>query len=66
MVRLPFDDENAPLYSVGQVADMLQVERAFLRRRHPRSRSTRIARRSGEWRSGTSARSTSWRDGSSC
>ncbi|MET9070456.1 MerR family transcriptional regulator [Streptosporangium sandarakinum] len=32
MVRLPFDDENAPLYSVGQVADMLQVERAFLRR----------------------------------
>ncbi len=32
MVRLPFDDEHAPLYSVGQVADMLQVEQAFLRR----------------------------------
>ncbi|RCG22418.1 MerR family transcriptional regulator [Sphaerisporangium album] len=32
MVRLPFDDEHAPLYSVGQVADMLNVEQAFLRR----------------------------------
>lgn len=32
MVRLPFDDEHAPLYSVGQVADMLHVEQAFLRR----------------------------------
>ncbi|MBG0827956.1 MerR family transcriptional regulator [Planomonospora sp. ID67723] len=32
MVRLPFDDEHAPLYSVGQVADMLQVQQAFLRR----------------------------------
>ncbi|GAA3131961.1 MerR family transcriptional regulator [Streptosporangium carneum] len=32
MARLPFDDEHAPLYSVGQVADMLQVEQAFLRR----------------------------------
>ncbi|ACZ84288.1 hypothetical protein Aros01_06592 [Streptosporangium roseum] len=32
MVRLPFDDEHAPLYSVGQVAGMLHVEQAFLRR----------------------------------
>ncbi|WP_329090300.1 MerR family transcriptional regulator [Streptosporangium sp. NBC_01469] len=32
MARLPFDDEHAPLYSVGQVADMLDVEQAFLRR----------------------------------
>jgi len=30
--RLPFDDEDAPLYTVGQVADMLGVQAAFLRR----------------------------------
>lgn len=30
--RLPFEDEHAPLYSVGQVADMLGVQQAFLRR----------------------------------
>ncbi|MCW2571741.1 MAG: putative transcriptional regulator, MerR family [Frankiales bacterium] len=29
---LPFDDERAPLYSVGQVADILGVQQAFLRR----------------------------------
>lgn len=29
---LPFDDEHAPLYTVGQVADMLGVQPAFLRR----------------------------------
>ena len=29
---LPFDNERAPLYSVGQVADMLGVQPAFLRR----------------------------------
>jgi|SRR5688572_14573271 MerR family transcriptional regulator/heat shock protein HspR len=29
---LPFDDENAPLYGVGQVASMLQVQAAFVRR----------------------------------
>ena len=29
---LPFDDELAPLYTVGQVADMLGVQPAFLRR----------------------------------
>jgi len=29
---LPFDDENAPLYTVGQVAGMLGVQPAFLRR----------------------------------
>jgi MerR family transcriptional regulator/heat shock protein HspR len=29
---LPFDDEYAPLYSVGQVAQMLGVQPAFLRR----------------------------------
>ena len=28
----PFDDENAPLYTVGQVADMLSLKQAFLRR----------------------------------
>lgn len=29
---LPFDDENASLYTVGQVVDMLGVQAAFLRR----------------------------------
>ncbi len=29
---LPIDDEHAPLYAVGQVADMLGVQAAFLRR----------------------------------
>ena len=28
----PFDDENVPLYTVGQVAQMLAVKQAFLRR----------------------------------
>jgi len=28
----PLDDEHAPLYTVGQVADMLAVKQAFLRR----------------------------------
>jgi DNA-binding transcriptional MerR regulator len=28
----PFDDHHAPLYTVGQVADMLGVQPAFLRR----------------------------------
>jgi MerR family transcriptional regulator, heat shock protein HspR len=28
----PFDDENAPLFTVGQVAQMLAVKQAFLRR----------------------------------
>ncbi|MEV0586001.1 MerR family transcriptional regulator [Nonomuraea sp. NPDC050310] len=32
MARLPFDDEHAPLYSLGQVAEMLQVQQAYLRR----------------------------------
>jgi len=32
MNSLPFEDENAPLYSVGQVADMLGVQAAFVRR----------------------------------
>jgi MerR family transcriptional regulator/heat shock protein HspR len=32
MARLPIDDHHAPLYSLGQVADMLQVQQAFLRR----------------------------------
>ena len=31
-MSLPFDDEHAPLYTVGQVADMLGVQPAFLRR----------------------------------
>ena len=32
MAPSPFDDENAPLYTVGQVAEMLAVKQAFLRR----------------------------------
>jgi len=31
-VQLPIDDEHRPLYTVGQVADMLGVQPAFLRR----------------------------------
>ncbi|MFB4299614.1 MerR family transcriptional regulator [Actinomadura sp. NTSP31] len=31
-MRLPMDDEHAALFTVGQVADMLQVQQAFLRR----------------------------------
>ncbi len=31
-MNLPFDDPDAPLYSVGQVAGMLDVQPAFLRR----------------------------------
>ena len=31
-MTLPFDDEHAPLYSVGQVAGMLGVQPAYLRR----------------------------------
>ncbi|MCU1454200.1 MAG: MerR family transcriptional regulator [Acidimicrobiales bacterium] len=29
---LPIDDEHAPIYGVGQVADMLRVQPAYLRR----------------------------------
>jgi len=29
---LPFDDEDLPLFTVGQVAQMLEVQQAFLRR----------------------------------
>jgi len=32
MTPLPFDDDHAPLYTVGQVAGMLNVQPAFLRR----------------------------------
>lgn len=32
MPELPFDDHDAPLYGVGQVAEMLGVQPAFLRR----------------------------------
>ncbi|NUS05902.1 MAG: MerR family transcriptional regulator [Nonomuraea sp.] len=32
MPELPFDDEHAPLYTLGQVAEMLQVRQAYLRR----------------------------------
>lgn len=31
-MTLPFDDAHAPLYTVGQVAGMLDVQPAFLRR----------------------------------
>ena len=30
--RLPFDDEHAPVFTVGQVADAVGVQPAFLRR----------------------------------
>ena len=32
MAPSPLDDVNAPLYTVGQVAEMLAVKQAFLRR----------------------------------
>ena len=32
MPPLPIDDENLPLFTVGQVAVMLEVQQAFLRR----------------------------------
>jgi MerR family transcriptional regulator, heat shock protein HspR len=32
MAPLPIDDEHAALYTVGQVAAMLEVQQAFLRR----------------------------------
>ena len=32
MPQSPLDDENAPMFTVGQVASMLQVQQAFLRR----------------------------------
>jgi DNA-binding transcriptional MerR regulator len=32
MTLLPLDDEHAPLFTVGQVASMLEVQQAFLRR----------------------------------
>src|SRR5271166_6565590 len=32
MASLPLDDANMPLFTVGQVAEMLVVQQAFLRR----------------------------------
>jgi len=32
MAPLPLDDANMPLFTVGQVAEMLEVQQAFLRR----------------------------------
>src|SRR5215469_17522454 len=32
MASLPFDDANMPVFTVGQVAEMLEVQQAFLRR----------------------------------
>jgi MerR family transcriptional regulator/heat shock protein HspR len=32
VASLPLDDENLPLFTVGQVAEMLEVQQAFLRR----------------------------------
>ena len=32
MAPAPFEDEHTPLFTVGQVADMLAVKQAFLRR----------------------------------
>ncbi len=31
-MAIAFDDENAPIFSVGQVADLLGVQSAFVRR----------------------------------
>ncbi|MGO8959995.1 MAG: helix-turn-helix domain-containing protein [Streptosporangiaceae bacterium] len=32
MASLPLDDANMPLFTVGQVAEILEVQQAFLRR----------------------------------
>ena len=32
MPSLPLDDENLPLFTVGQVSAMLEIQQAFLRR----------------------------------
>jgi MerR family transcriptional regulator, heat shock protein HspR len=32
MPQLPLDDENLPLFTVGQVSQMLEIQQAFLRR----------------------------------
>ena len=32
MPSLPFEDENLPLFTVGQVSSMLEIQQAFLRR----------------------------------
>ena len=32
MPSLPLDDEHLPLFTVGQVAEMLEIQQAFLRR----------------------------------
>lgn len=32
MRSFPLDDENRPLFTVGQVSEMLEVQQAFLRR----------------------------------
>jgi len=32
VASLPFDDANMPLFTVGQVSEMLAVQQAFLRR----------------------------------
>ncbi len=32
MPSLPLDDENLPLFTVGQVAELLEIQQAFLRR----------------------------------
>jgi MerR family transcriptional regulator/heat shock protein HspR len=32
MASMPFDDANMPLFTVGQVSQMLAVQQAFLRR----------------------------------
>ena len=32
MPPLPLDDENRPIFTVGQVSDMLEIQQAFLRR----------------------------------
>ena len=44
MAPSPLDDEHAPLYTVGQVAEMLAVKQAFLRRVDDRSEERRVGK----------------------
>ena len=62
----PFEDEDVPLYTVGQVAQMLAVKQAFLRRVDDLQvvspqRSPAASAGTPGWRSGSSSRSPRWR-----
>jgi MerR family transcriptional regulator, heat shock protein HspR len=49
MPSLPLDDENLPLFTVGQVSQMLEIQEAFLRRLD-RLRVVRPSRSAGNQR----------------